>query len=128
MLRIVGHSTSQTQRGPEHLGHPPAPLQRQGQALTSPPWCPSQVARSVSVHGHGYLTLALKDVSGLQDFYSGFSFRTSQREGLLYHHTTQVGTCSPPGYPGSGAEMSAPALGMVLLPLGKGRDFGGGRS
>ncbi|PKU36259.1 laminin subunit alpha-5 [Limosa lapponica baueri] len=51
------------------------------------------VARSVSVHGHGYLTLALKDVSGLRDFYSGFSFRTSQREGLLYHHTTQEGTC-----------------------------------
>ncbi|XP_008933523.1 PREDICTED: laminin subunit alpha-5-like, partial [Merops nubicus] len=30
------------------------------------------VARSVSVHGHGYLTLALKDVPGLRDFYSGF--------------------------------------------------------
>ncbi|XP_054701379.1 laminin subunit alpha-5 [Grus americana] len=51
------------------------------------------VARSVSVHGHGYLTLALKDVPGLRDFYSGFSFRTSQREGLLYHHATQEGTC-----------------------------------
>lgn len=74
----------------------PAPLQCQGWALASPPLCPSQVARSVSVHGHGYLTLALKDVPGLRDFYSGFSFRTSQREGLLYHHTTQVGTCSPP--------------------------------
>lgn len=65
------------------------------QALTSPLCCPSQIARSVSVHGHGYLTLALRDVPGLQDFYSGFSFRTSQHEGLLYHHTTQVGTCSP---------------------------------
>uniref|UniRef100_A0A663MV19 Laminin subunit alpha 5 n=1 Tax=Athene cunicularia TaxID=194338 RepID=A0A663MV19_ATHCN len=51
------------------------------------------VARSVSIHGHGYLTLALKDVPGLRDFYSGFSFRTSQREGLLYHHATQEGTC-----------------------------------
>ncbi|XP_057256839.1 laminin subunit alpha-5 isoform X1 [Pezoporus wallicus] len=51
------------------------------------------VARSVSVHGHGYLTLALKDIPGLRDFYSGFSFRTSQHEGLLYHHTTQEGVC-----------------------------------
>uniref|UniRef100_A0A8C9UHH5 Laminin subunit alpha 5 n=1 Tax=Serinus canaria TaxID=9135 RepID=A0A8C9UHH5_SERCA len=50
------------------------------------------VARSVSVHGHGYLTLALMDVPGLRDFYSGFSFQTSQPEGLLYHHSTQ-GTC-----------------------------------
>ena len=74
----------------------PAPLQCQGQALTSPPCCPLQVARSVSVHGHGYLTLALRDVPGLRDFYSGFSFRTSQRVGLLYHHATQVGTCGPP--------------------------------
>uniref|UniRef100_A0A8C3D588 Laminin subunit alpha 5 n=1 Tax=Corvus moneduloides TaxID=1196302 RepID=A0A8C3D588_CORMO len=51
------------------------------------------VARSVSIHGHGYLTLALTDVPGLRDFYSGFSFQTSQREGLLYHHSTQEGTC-----------------------------------
>uniref|UniRef100_A0A8D2NNY2 Laminin subunit alpha 5 n=1 Tax=Zosterops lateralis melanops TaxID=1220523 RepID=A0A8D2NNY2_ZOSLA len=50
------------------------------------------VARHVSVHGHGYLTLALTDVPGLRDFYSGFSFQTSQQEGLLYHHSTQ-GTC-----------------------------------
>lgn len=71
--------------------------------------CPSQVARSVSVHGHGYLTLALKDVPGLRDFYSGFSFRTSQHEGLLYHHSTQVGTCGQAGTPAPGK-----------LPLGKG--------
>ncbi|RMB95824.1 hypothetical protein DUI87_27938 [Hirundo rustica rustica] len=51
------------------------------------------VARSVSLHGHGYLTLALTDVPGLRDFYSGFSFQTSQHEGLLYHHSTQEGTC-----------------------------------
>uniref|UniRef100_A0A8C3NPG6 Laminin subunit alpha 5 n=1 Tax=Cyanoderma ruficeps TaxID=181631 RepID=A0A8C3NPG6_9PASS len=50
------------------------------------------VARHVSVHGHGYLTLALVDVPGLRNFYSGFSFQTSQQEGLLYHHSTQ-GTC-----------------------------------
>ncbi|OXB78457.1 UNVERIFIED_CONTAM: hypothetical protein H355_007487 [Colinus virginianus] len=51
------------------------------------------VARSISVHGYGYLTLALKDVPGLRDFYSGFSFQTSQRAGMLYHHSTQEGTC-----------------------------------
>lgn len=111
MLCRAGHSTSQTQRGPEHLSHPSSTLPHHDQALTLCPWCPSQVARSVSVHGHGYLTLALKDVPGLRDFYSGFSFRTSQHEGLLYHHTTQVGTCS-------GAESSS-ALGMVLLCLWK---------
>lgn len=72
-----------------------------------------QVARSVSVHGHGYLTLALPDVPGLRDFYSGFSFQTSQREGLLYHHSTQVGTYRPLEIPAVGL------LGRVLLPLGK---------
>ncbi|NWI21159.1 LAMA5 protein, partial [Crypturellus soui] len=51
------------------------------------------VARSVSLHGHGYLTLSLRNVPQLRDFYSGFSFRTSQREGLLYQHSTQEGTC-----------------------------------
>uniref|UniRef100_A0A8B9BKZ0 Laminin subunit alpha 5 n=1 Tax=Anser brachyrhynchus TaxID=132585 RepID=A0A8B9BKZ0_9AVES len=98
-----------------------------GLALTSLPWHPLQVARSVSVHGHGYLTLALKDVPGLRDFYSGFSFQTSQHEGLLYHHATQVGSCCPPSYPGSGAETLTPAPGAAVLLLGKGRDFGGVR-
>ncbi|XP_030319126.1 laminin subunit alpha-5 isoform X3 [Calypte anna] len=51
------------------------------------------VARTVGVHGHGYLTLALKDVPGLQNFYSGFGFQTNQHQGLLYLHTTQEGTC-----------------------------------
>uniref|UniRef100_A0A8B9U3Z8 Laminin subunit alpha 5 n=1 Tax=Anas zonorhyncha TaxID=75864 RepID=A0A8B9U3Z8_9AVES len=51
------------------------------------------VSTMFCVHGHGYLTLALKDVPGLRDFYSGFSFQTSQHEGLLYHHATQEGTC-----------------------------------
>uniref|UniRef100_A0A452HN43 Laminin subunit alpha-5 n=1 Tax=Gopherus agassizii TaxID=38772 RepID=A0A452HN43_9SAUR len=49
------------------------------------------VARSVKFHGHGYLTLPLKNVPSLQDFYTGFSFRTSQSHGLLYSHTTTVG-------------------------------------
>lgn len=98
-----------------------------GLSLTSLPWHPLQVARSVSVHGHGYLTLALKDVPGLRDFYSGFSFQTSQHEGLLYHHATQVGSCCPPSYPGTGAETLTPAPGAAVLLLGKGRDFGGVR-
>uniref|UniRef100_A0A8C3RW26 Laminin subunit alpha-5 n=1 Tax=Chelydra serpentina TaxID=8475 RepID=A0A8C3RW26_CHESE len=51
------------------------------------------VARSVKFHGHGYLTLSLKNVPSLQDFYTGFSFRTSQSHGLLYSHTTAEGHC-----------------------------------
>uniref|UniRef100_A0A8C8RBX0 Laminin subunit alpha-5 n=1 Tax=Pelusios castaneus TaxID=367368 RepID=A0A8C8RBX0_9SAUR len=51
------------------------------------------VARSVKFHGHGYLTLSLKNVPSLWDFYTGFSFRTSQSHGLLYSHTTAEGTC-----------------------------------
>lgn len=89
------------------------PQQGQEQAPTLSLCCLSQIARSVSVHGHGYLTLALSDVPGLQDFYSGFSFQTSQREGLLYHHSTQVGTCRPPDL------LAVGLLGRVLLLLGK---------
>ncbi|XP_072852864.2 laminin subunit alpha-5 isoform X1 [Pogona vitticeps] len=51
------------------------------------------VARSVKLHGHGYLTLSLRNVPSLQDFYTGFSFRTSQTRGLMYHHATEEGTC-----------------------------------
>ncbi|CAM4653046.1 unnamed protein product [Caretta caretta] len=51
------------------------------------------VARSVKFHGHGYLTLSLKNVPSLQDFYTGFSFRTSQSNGLLYSHSTAEGSC-----------------------------------
>ncbi|KAM6455807.1 laminin subunit alpha-5 isoform 2-T2 [Liasis olivaceus] len=51
------------------------------------------VARSVKFHGSGYLTLSLKNVPSLQDFYTGFSFRTSQSHGLLYHHATKEGWC-----------------------------------
>ncbi|XP_059569197.1 laminin subunit alpha-5 isoform X3 [Alligator mississippiensis] len=51
------------------------------------------VARSVKLHGHGYLTLSLKNVPPLQDFYTGFSFRTSQSDGLLYYHATAEGKC-----------------------------------
>ncbi|XP_013909171.1 PREDICTED: laminin subunit alpha-5-like [Thamnophis sirtalis] len=49
------------------------------------------VARSVKLHGSGYLTLSLRNVPPLQDFYTGFSFRTSQSRGLLYQHDTKVG-------------------------------------
>ncbi|KAH0619227.1 hypothetical protein JD844_019053 [Phrynosoma platyrhinos] len=51
------------------------------------------VARSVKFHGHGFLTLALRNVPSLQDFYTGFSFRTSQSRGLMYYHDTEEGTC-----------------------------------
>uniref|UniRef100_A0ACB8F7V8 Uncharacterized protein n=1 Tax=Sphaerodactylus townsendi TaxID=933632 RepID=A0ACB8F7V8_9SAUR len=51
------------------------------------------VARSVKLHGHGFLTLSLPNVPSLQDFYTGFSFRTSQSHGLMYHHATGEGTC-----------------------------------
>ncbi|XP_053101455.1 laminin subunit alpha-5 isoform X2 [Hemicordylus capensis] len=51
------------------------------------------VARSVKLHGHGYLTLSLRNVPSLQDFYTGFSFRTSQSHGLMYHHATEDGIC-----------------------------------
>ncbi|KAL8179594.1 UNVERIFIED_CONTAM: hypothetical protein K2H54_069335 [Gekko kuhli] len=46
------------------------------------------VARSVKLHGHGFLTLSLPNVPSLQDFYTGFSFHTSQSQGLMYHHAT----------------------------------------
>lgn len=50
----------------------------------------------MKLHGHGYLTLSLKNVPPLQDFYTGFSFRTSQSDGLLYYHATAVGApCVP---------------------------------
>uniref|UniRef100_A0A8D2J8L5 Laminin subunit alpha-5 n=1 Tax=Varanus komodoensis TaxID=61221 RepID=A0A8D2J8L5_VARKO len=51
------------------------------------------VARSVKFHGHGFLTLSLRNVPSLQDFYTGFGFRTSQSHGLMYHHETEEGTC-----------------------------------
>ncbi|KAL7985640.1 hypothetical protein Chor_004210 [Crotalus horridus] len=51
------------------------------------------IARSVKLHGSGYLTLSLRNVPPLQDFYTGFSFRTSQSRGLLYHHNTKEGSC-----------------------------------
>lgn len=51
------------------------------------------VARSVKFHGHGYLTLSLRNVPSLQDFYTGFSFRTSQSNGLMYRHATEEGIC-----------------------------------
>lgn len=109
---MVGYSNSQTQQGTRAPHLPPSTPARPGQAPTLPLCYLSQVARHVSVHGHGYLTLALTDVPGLRDFYSGFSFQTSQQEGLLYHHSTQVGTCRPPDIP-------VGLLGKVLLPLGK---------
>nr|XP_033819501.1 laminin subunit alpha-5 isoform X1 [Geotrypetes seraphini] len=58
--------------------------------------CPSDllIVRSATFHGHGFLTLSLKNIPSLQEnFYTGFGFRTSQNNGLLYHHSTEEGTC-----------------------------------
>ncbi|OCT62438.1 laminin subunit alpha-5 isoform X2 [Xenopus laevis] len=52
------------------------------------------IARSVQFYGHGFLNMAVKNVPSLQeDFYTGFGFRTSRPNGLLYQHTTEEGSC-----------------------------------
>lgn len=54
------------------------------------------MGRAVALHGHGFLPLALPAVVPLtsDDFYSGFGFRSTQDDGLLYYHTSPV---SSPG-------------------------------
>ncbi|XP_058846993.1 LOW QUALITY PROTEIN: laminin subunit alpha-5-like [Acipenser ruthenus] len=52
------------------------------------------VARTARFTGNGYLDLSLDNVpSLLNNFYSGFGFRTSQSNGLLFYHKTTVGHC-----------------------------------
>ncbi|KAK1157833.1 hypothetical protein AOXY_G24001 [Acipenser oxyrinchus oxyrinchus] len=52
------------------------------------------VARTARFTGNGYLDLSLDNVPSLLDnFYSGFGFRTSQSNGLLFYHKTTVGHC-----------------------------------
>uniref|UniRef100_F7GGL1 Laminin subunit alpha-5 n=1 Tax=Monodelphis domestica TaxID=13616 RepID=F7GGL1_MONDO len=50
------------------------------------------ITRSMTFHGHGYLTLALRDVPPLTgNFYTGFGFRSTQDSGLLYYHASPEG-------------------------------------
>ncbi|XP_038605812.1 laminin subunit alpha-5 [Tachyglossus aculeatus] len=52
------------------------------------------ITRSMAFHGHGYLTLGLRDIPSLiGNFYTGFGFRSSQEDGLLYYHAAPEGTC-----------------------------------
>ncbi|XP_069099253.1 laminin subunit alpha-5 isoform X1 [Pleurodeles waltl] len=52
------------------------------------------ISRSAAFSGNGFLTLSLKNLPTLQDnYYTGFGFRTSQSNGLMYQHATQEGTC-----------------------------------
>ncbi|XP_044604120.2 laminin subunit alpha-5 [Equus asinus] len=52
------------------------------------------VERAVTLHGHGFLPLALPDVSPLTgDVYSGFGFRSTRDSGLLYHRASPDGPC-----------------------------------
>ncbi|KAM4622730.1 laminin subunit alpha-5-like [Discoglossus pictus] len=52
------------------------------------------IARAVQFHGHGYLSMSLKNVPSLQEnFVTGFGFQTSQSNGLMYHHSTEEGSC-----------------------------------
>ncbi|XP_006896997.1 PREDICTED: laminin subunit alpha-5 [Elephantulus edwardii] len=50
--------------------------------------------RAVSFHGHGFMTLELADVGPLPGhIYSGFGFRTTQSEGLLFSRAVQDEQC-----------------------------------
>ncbi|XP_051832660.1 laminin subunit alpha-5 [Antechinus flavipes] len=50
------------------------------------------ITRSMTFHGHGYLTLALRDVPPLTgNFYTGFGFRSIQDSSLLYYYASPEG-------------------------------------
>ncbi|XP_069035717.1 laminin subunit alpha-5 isoform X1 [Lepisosteus oculatus] len=52
------------------------------------------VVRGAEFSGQGYLSLSLENVPSLQDnFYAGFGFRTSQKDGLMFYHEAQDGVC-----------------------------------
>lgn len=54
-----------------------------------------QVAREAHFSGQSYLNLALTGVPTLRNnFYASFSFRTEQKEGLMFYHQDQVGQAS----------------------------------
>ncbi|MBZ3880868.1 Laminin subunit alpha-5, partial [Sciurus carolinensis] len=52
------------------------------------------VGRKVTLHGHGFLPLALPAVAPLtEEVYSGFGFRSTQDNGLLYYRASPDGLC-----------------------------------
>ncbi|XP_069892911.1 laminin subunit alpha-5-like [Dipodomys merriami] len=52
------------------------------------------VERIMTFHGHGFLTLGLPSVEPFTtSVYSGFGFRSTQENGLLYHHASPDGLC-----------------------------------
>lgn len=56
-----------------------------------------QVAREAHFSGQSFLDLTnhLTDVPSLRNnFYASFSFRTGQKEGLMFYHSDQVGPAS----------------------------------
>ncbi|XP_075032849.1 laminin subunit alpha-5 isoform X1 [Mixophyes fleayi] len=52
------------------------------------------IARSIQFYGHGFLSMSLKNVPSFQgDFFTGFGFRTSQHNGLMYQQSSEEGSC-----------------------------------
>ncbi|XP_034550802.1 laminin subunit alpha-5 [Notolabrus celidotus] len=52
------------------------------------------VAREGHFSGQSYLDFALTNIPSLRDnFYASFSFRTEQKEGLMFYHQDQDGAC-----------------------------------
>ncbi|XP_041655744.1 laminin subunit alpha-5 isoform X2 [Cheilinus undulatus] len=52
------------------------------------------VAREAHFTGQSYLDLELTDIPNLRDnFYASFSFRTEQRDGLMFYHQDTDGVC-----------------------------------
>lgn len=55
-----------------------------------------KVAREAHFSGQSYLDLSVGDVPTLRNnFYTSFSFRTEQKEGLMFYHRDQVGDPFP---------------------------------
>lgn len=54
-----------------------------------------QVAREAHFSGQSYLDLEVANIPTLRNnFYASFSFRTEQKEGLMFYHHDQVGAAS----------------------------------
>ncbi|XP_056241478.1 laminin subunit alpha-5 isoform X1 [Seriola aureovittata] len=52
------------------------------------------VSREAYFSGQSYLELALTNIPRLRNnFYASFSFRTAQKDGLMFHHRDQEGLC-----------------------------------